>query len=76
MASFLCRTAEQFEPIRLHMGGKASEPSKKIKKYSFPFVQKREHLSVKVINEPLNCMQKKNLYPEKLKISYFYFKGI
>ena len=41
------------------MGGKASEPSKKIKKYSFPFVQKREHLSVKVINEPLNCMQKK-----------------
>ena len=63
MASFLCRTAEQFEPIRLHMGGKASEPSKKIKKYSFPFVQKREHLSVKVINEPLNCMQKKNPYP-------------
>ena len=76
MASFLCRTAEQFEPIRLHMGGKASEPSKKIKKYSFPFVQKREHLSVKVINEPLNCMQKKNPYPEKLKKFHFYFKGI
>ena len=39
--SFLCRTAEQFEPIRLHMGGKAREPSKKkekIKKYRFPFV--------------------------------------
>ena len=39
---FLCRTAEQFEPIRLHMGGKAREPRKKkeekIKKYRFPLV--------------------------------------